>query len=498
MSVLPARQPWLDVSRKRIELEIPLAGYLTSAILLAFVASNEYMWHWFVIPVFVCGLLIGPDTIRWLRGKYDLFDPKGVVGALGYHLFFLAPLLFIHWDVGMRYVVNPPDWRPWVGYLSVLNVVSLIIYQKSQNVGFHAPVSNEGTRWIIDPEHALPLFLVFGGVALTAQAYFLFRVGGIAGIIHHTIMRVGRPGGLGLFEIAGNSLPMIVFIYLTVLKMRSEEKRSSFFAVAILLFILIVAQFVLGGMRGSRSATVWSLFWIAGIVHCFWRPIGRLNIVVGLIILVVFMYIYGFYKTGGSDAIEMLVTGTSFSELEEDTGRTFSEMLIGDLSRVNVQSYQLYRLRSSAAYDLRWGKTYVVGLIRFIPSWVWPARPPDAEKVVAGTELLYGREYISGNPSWNASYVYGLVGEAMLNFGILSVPIPFAIWGFLMGRYRHAMLTWRRKDARRLLAPFATLLFMVALIGDLDNLLAALIGKGSFVTLLILLSSKRSAERVSS
>ncbi len=504
MSVLPRGQLWLDESKKPIELAIPPASYITAVILVALVRNNDRMWHWFVIPVFVCGLLICPDAVRWLRGEYDWFDPKGLVGALGFHHFFLAPLLFIRWDVGMVDVVEPPDWRPWVGYLAILNAVALVIYQKFQSIGFHWPVPNKRTSWIIDAEHALPLFLVFGAVALMAQVYSFFRMGGIAGIVASArLVRVtGQqpdPRGLGLFELAGNSLPMIILMYLTLIRARSRPKQSLVVTVVVLLFILSVTQFLLGGLKGSRGLTVWSAFWMAGIVHYFWRPMSRWSAAMGLVVIVTFGYIYGFYKSGGSAAIERLATGTSFGHLEQQTGRTFSGMLIADFSRVDTQSYQLYRLQSSTDYDLRWGKTYVSAVLQNIPSWIWTARPPEGEKVVAGTDLFYGRGvYSPGDHFRNSSRIYGLAGEAMLNFGIFSAPIPFALWGFLMGRYRRVILGWQQTDARWLLAPLVTLLLMLAPISDLNNHLTILTGRGIFVMLLILLSSRRSAERVSS
>jgi hypothetical protein len=502
MSVLPARQIGVGETRKPFKFETLLASYLTAVVLVACVGINERMWHWFVIPVFVCGLLIGPDALRWLRGEYDLFDPKGLVGALGWHLFFLAPLLFIRWDVEMLYVDNPPDWRPWVGYLSILNVAALVIYQRFQSIGFHQLVPNKRTQWIIDARYALPLFLVFGGVALMAQAYYFFRMGGIAGVVETASQtretgRLADPVGLGLFRMAGNSLPMIALIYLTLIRARWRLKQSSFITIVILFSILSVTQFLLAGFSGSRSATVWPLFWMAGIFHYYWRPIGRRSALIGLAVLGLFMYIYGFYKggtsLGGTDAIEMLATGkVSFSRLEWATHRTFDRLVINDLSRVDIQSYLLYRLVNSTDYTYRWGTTYVSALITYVPSWVWKAKPPDIEKVVAGTDLLLGRRmYSPGDRSRNAAWVYGLAGEAMLNFGLFAGPLPFAIWAFLMGRYRRAMLTWPPTDARKLLAPFVTLLFIVALLSDLDNLINLFFYKGAFVVVLFLLSSRR-------
>src|SRR5262245_3061212 len=49
--------------------------------------------HWFVIPTFLCGVIIGHDMIDWFRGKLDPFDPIGLIGIFGFHWFFISPLM---------------------------------------------------------------------------------------------------------------------------------------------------------------------------------------------------------------------------------------------------------------------------------------------------------------------------------------------------------------------------------------------------------------------
>src|SRR5271163_3327239 len=45
--------------------------------------SSSRFQHWFLIPVSLCGILIGIDAVEWLRGRVDLYDPAGIVGLLG-------------------------------------------------------------------------------------------------------------------------------------------------------------------------------------------------------------------------------------------------------------------------------------------------------------------------------------------------------------------------------------------------------------------------------
>jgi hypothetical protein len=79
----------------------------------------------------------------------------------------------------------------------------------------------------------------------------------------------------------------------------------------------------------------------------------------------------------------------------------------------------------------------------------------------------------------------------MLNFGIWLAPLPFVLWGFLMGRFRRATICWSRADARRFLAPLVALLITIALFSDFDNLISLMIDKATLVALLIYVSSER-------
>ena len=219
-------------------------------------------------------------------------------------------------------------------------------------------------------------------------------------------------------------------------------------------------------------------------------------VAIDIVVLLAFMYIYGFYKSGGVEAIKQVVAGESLQKLEETTGRTFEKMMLEDLSRMDVQTYQLYKLHNSTEYTLRWGKTYVSALARNLPSRIWPGRPPDSEKTVAGTELLHGPDrYVPGDRWRNTSKVFGLTGEAMLNFGIWLAPVAFVPWGFLMGRFRRATMYWSWDDARRFLSPLLSILLMISVFSDFDNIVSVFIDKMLFITVFIFVSSKQTIER---
>jgi hypothetical protein len=474
-----------------------ICSYINIWILLLLVLANPKMYHWFILPTLICGTLIGVDAIKWIRGDFDLFDPKGILGVVCWHSFFLAPLLFIFWDVGMRYVVNPTDWRIWVGFLSILNIFAILLYRLLHKIGFDFFEHTDNNFWYSSGNKILPLISAFLVFSLAVQFYYFYYIGGINGIINITSFRkltgVSLVSGVGLYEIIGNSFPILFVIMLSLFKKSGGLHQSPKTIVIFLLGFLSVVQFVFGGLRGSRSSLIWPMFWIVGVIHYFWRPFSRRSVFVVWVLLISFMYLYGFYKgnskVNGLEALLKITEGSSFSQLETETGRSFKEMVVADFARVDTQSFELFRLSVSSDYELRWGKTYITSILSYIPGWLWPDRPLDPEKIVAGTELFYGRgAYVPGNKFQNSQKVYGLGGEALLNFGVWSFPLPFAIWGFCLGRYRRSMVGWAAGDFRWFFAPFITLLFIISFIGDLYNVLGFVITKGLLPSFFLLLT----------
>ena len=84
-----------------------LSGFCCALVVFAFAVVEELrggdqLWHWFVLPVFLCGWLVAEDALRWLSGEVDVLDPVGVLGLFGVHFFFLAPLLHVSWGYWME------------------------------------------------------------------------------------------------------------------------------------------------------------------------------------------------------------------------------------------------------------------------------------------------------------------------------------------------------------------------------------------------------------
>jgi len=122
-----------------------------------------------------------------------------------------------------------------------------------------------------------------------------------------------------------------------------------------------------------------------------------------------------------------------------------------------------------------------------LPDTVWPGRPEG--KGAAGTRALYG-EYLASS-SFRASNIYGLGGEALLNFGIVGPPVAFIVLGVVVGRVFRGASQLQHGDPRLLLLPFAVLCCVILFLNDFDNLLRWILGFGILPVMVVFAGSRR-------
>jgi len=448
------------------------------------------MLHWFLLPVWLCGLLITPDAIHWFRRQYDTFDPRALIGLLGVHFFFLAPLLFVLWDVPMMYVRNPDDWRPWLGITAALNCSGLIIYQLSYKIKIAAIERATRTLWTIHSKRFWILLSLFVLIGIAAQMYLLSQIGGFGHLSASQPARAHLFVGKGGLLMLGEAVPILLFFALTHWRQQLTQQHAFLITVIVALTGFFFCQFFVAGLRGSRSATIVPLFWAAGIVHFLWRPLTPRLILMALIPLMSFMVVYGFYKSLGSRAVDLLSGRATLQELQaEAPERGLVRTLFTDLSRVDTQAYLVYRLLTYPdQYQVALGRTYLGAISILIPRTVWPDRPPA--KVKEGTELLYGKGTFRPGV-FQSSRVYGLLGETLLNFHLVGVPFAFFIFGVLLAQLRRWMDGLPPGDARWLLVPFLIHLGVVILVADMDNIVVTVVKNGFVPFFVVILSAQR-------
>ncbi|WP_414577516.1 hypothetical protein [Anabaena sp. CCY 9402-a] len=489
------RQQTLHLQRTYLDSLI-IAVLICISIIFFFLQSSEQFLHWFLIPVTLSGIFIGIDAVDWFRGRLNIFDPVGIIGLLGFHFFFLAPLLHVYWNLWMgEDIIPPPDWRPWLGGMAILNFLGLWVYRFFRNLRCQPPQKDsKKTVWIINRQHFFPIICVALIIAAILQVMVYQKFGGIANYIEAATRAAMREGenefqGMGILFLLSESFPIVSMMGFAVYA-QNQKRLQSKTVLIVVLIIFLGLQLFFGGLRGSRSNTIWALFWAVGIIHFLIRKISKKEIAIGLVFFMFFMYIYGFLKTGGLEAINTALEGQEgISSLEEQSGRTWQVLILQDLGRSDIQAFLLYRLmRHDSDYQYAWGRTYLSALTMLIPSAIMPEKLP--EKTKEGTEAQYGMG--TYHPQlWSSSKVYGLAGETMLNFGPSVIPLAFIVLGLIVGRVRYWFFTLLPEDQRLLLLPMLVNFCFVILVGDTDNYIFFLFKNSGVATLIVFLSSDK-------
>ena len=477
-----------------------IAVFICILIIFCFLQTSGEFLHWFVIPVALCGILIGTDAVDWFRGRLHIFDPVGIIGLLGFHFFFLAPMFHVSWDLWMDEDIIPPsDWRIWIGRMAILNFLGLVVYRFCRHL-VSRPSKNQPqqTIWQLNRQRFFPLACVALVISLILQLMVYQKFGGITSYIQAASQAAkgieeNQFQGMGIIFLVSESFPILSMVAFAAYAQYKKRLQTETILI-ISLIIFVGLQLFFGGLRGSRSNTIWALFWAVGIIHFWLRKITKQHIALGLAFLVFFMYFYGFFKGGGLEGVQTALEGQEArTSLEQELDRSWQGLILQDLGRSDVQAFLLYQLtRSDSDYQYAWGRTYFAALSILFPGSIWPNKPPSKSK--EGTEAQFGVG--SYHPEyWESSRVYGLAGETMLNFGPFMVPFSFIILGIIVGKVQRWLLTWEPTDARVILLPMLTNLCFVILVSDLDNDIFFLFKNSGFPTLLIWLSSHKQVKK---
>jgi hypothetical protein len=469
------------VSRKerswRLRWHIPRyilhASLLNIAVACGFWALDHRFLHWFVLPTTVCGVVCLSSLLGAMKQEQLFTDPVLLASVLGYHHTYLAPMLLVYWDYRIIALpIQPDDFRPWLGRLACINLVGIgiFIYVFSRVVNRAAGTKFERV-WKIDRRRLVLSGFLMVVASVAMQIYVYADFGGISGYVDKYLYDHDAWTNKGALLVIAESAPLMAVLILGCLRqkrLRLGPVRPTSWSLLIfcgLAFLTLEAVF--GGLRGSRSNIVVNCFFAAGIVHQVFRPLSKRVIIFLGIAAVVFSYYYIFFKDFGYEGVTAAVSLEGRESLLRQSGRSTENVLIADFSRSDVQAFIVQELEGGQDVELANGRTYLGALSLLIPRIIWPDRPP--------TKLRWTTELESGPGSYGTVFpstrVYGQLGEAMVNFGYLGVPISFALMGFVLGKVSVLSRELWITDARRMLLPGMVLGSVCLAIQDSDNVL---------------------------
>jgi hypothetical protein len=462
----PVRPGVLLAEPLRDGLNIILSLCVSLLVLCMFLLACPDLLDWYLIPVVACGTLAGVDMVAWFRRELDLVDPLGILGVFNFYFFYLAPLLTVGLDYHTLGIPPVPNWTDWVGFLSIINAVGLLVYLFGRRL---AQIRPPNKVWTVRPIRFYTVIVIVLPVSLALQLFIFMKFGGsLESFVQTFTQDIGTKkafDGLGYLFLVAEMFPMFVGMAFLIWARDFLRKAPRLVLVASTLTFFGL-KMAFGGLRGSRGLTIWGMIWFVGAIHVWIRPVPRKVLPVAALSLIAFMYLYGFYKDAGLKAVQIIGDPSEMARMERNSGRTLPEVLLGDMARTDVQTSLLYQLANGDTYHKAYGLDYIQSFAFFIPRKIWPDRPPG--KVKWGSEALFGDQLFTWDT--RATYIYGLVGEGLLNFPIVLVPLLFLFLALAVA-YMRSLLLLDDQDVRRLLLPICSIVAILMVSADLENML---------------------------
>lgn len=438
--------------------------------LIALTIMPQREWRW-ILPVSLLAPLILVDVVRWARREYDTFDPVGVFSLLGAYFFVVQPFVIVvrqAWPTFLPQV----DWTLALTQLAWLNFIGLVAYRL---------VVRSPTKLRSSPDvtiQRLPGNVKLGAqvglvIAITFQVLLWQRFGGLTGYLSAIEdRRQGTLDGLGQLLAIAESAPIFVAILYVH---RRQNRNVSPLEVGLFFFGLSAFTLVTSGLRGSRSNIFWALLIALILVHRYVKRVTRTAVLLCAALAIVFAYAYGFYKAEGASLFQDLST-QSRVELEAQTGRTFETVLVSNVGKTAIQTWVLGRLEDpSVSYEYAFGQTYISAVA--LPVRTLIRFPTIRSKNSTALDLRFASEE---NRDFRNSQVFGLAGEAMLNFGPIAVPFAYTLLAFTMLLLRRLYFS-----GRIISVALSPIVGLILLNGDLDNVMFFLVKNGAFPALVL-------------
>ncbi len=480
--------PWAPREWKRKPaINYGISLIICTGIVLFYLFVGPKTRHWCVLPLFFCGLMTASDFVAWLRDEMDQFDVKVFISGWFFLNCFLAPLMHLTYDMyGKDFYVS--DWPTYFGYMGLFNAAGIFIYKLCHKISYRITKPSK-SYWTIALERFVPVFSFFLIISLVSSLIIKVLYGGI---VRREISEaaVGISHFLSVLLMLGDPAPTMIVIAL-LFWIRTKHPSISQSGITIFwLFVLIgFLQFAWVGLRGSRSAILYGVILIAGVIHYWLRPLKRKWLILMGVGIVIFAYLYSFYKFFGEVGWQAVWDPQVRRSLAAEGNRGIVPTLLGDFSRADLQALMVYRLvEYPDEYDAKMGRTYFETATLLIPRAIWPNKPPFNTKNWAGSELMgfYGE----------SSRVYGLAGEAMLNFRFYGILPAFLLFGLLVGWLRKKIFTLYPSDSRFLIIPLFILLSQLIVMSDSDNVLFGGLKMGVVMVICVTLGSFHSRKSV--
>jgi len=415
----------------------------------------------------------------------SFFAPSFLFFIFSIFYFCVSPLLLDYFDYKMMFSSIRLNHDDYLLTWSVLNFVglSLVMLVSKLKIGFRP----KGV-WKFSGRMFVLWWLAFSFASFFLQVWVYSHFGGVSGYVN-TYLSGSQASvfkGYGIVFMLSEAFPLIFIIGLGYFMSAGNLSKKFMLPVLIVYAILLI---FFGGLRGSRSMFVFRMFAGVGVLHYFGLKINRGMLFFGLIFLVAFMF---FYKVIYKSKAFAHPSGLE-SVTHVDEGKILQFILITDFSRVDIQTLLIHQLEKKDFTNvLGFGRTYLVAFNVLIPTVVYKlilgrSKPPN--KTLESSNIILGEGSFSSGR--RTSYVHGLLGEGLLNFGIIGSFLPFLFFGAYIKYVNSYFNNISPNDSRVILLPLFALSILVLLQGDFDNFIFFLMNYSFLPLCLIFLSSRK-------
>ena len=399
-----------------------------------------------------------------------------------YAYFVVAPAFNVAFDtyIDRSLFHGDPVWA-----LALLNIVNSIgLLCAYFGVAFADQGPSGGSSAAVNGRMLIAINLILLPVSIFYGIYFLYLSGGL---YQDASGKLVVEGSIFNFILIGTA--PILFCWTTATYFVLSRKRPPHLLALLIILVHLILVLSMNSARGSRVSMLIQLILAAQIYGLSILRFRFLHYAAAAIFLALFLPTYAYYKYAGFDAFYDYVTGRGPSEVAAHYNDPVT-FVVGDIGRADIQAPILMGVLDGIVTPNYFGESYVAGALLILPTSL---RPNWAkQKISLGEEAqfkLSGRYNASSqvnNGQFASSRIYGLLGEALLNFGIFAVPAAFFLFGFLSRRC-FLRVSPPNSWGRVLTAPFFALFPVYMLFYDFDNIVFQTIVVWSLPALLLLL-----------
>ncbi len=429
-------------------------------------------FNYYLIPLILCGIISLTQLFSYFKNQNALREVFFYVWFIFFVASFIAPLIHFGRDYWKGYVnLSSSDWQGLAFYVSSIYLYGIIIFISLSKL----KLKQKKVRhiWSFKSNAALivSLLMVFSFVL---QTYLYAKIGGIKAYIQiFTDKEEASSGftGMGALFIVSEIFPYLLLLWYFIKK---RGKNVSVSNVAIFLALMLVACIYFGGLRGSRSNTVFTMVHAVIVVHFTIFRFKRKHFMILLASFFLFMAIGRLYK---NDGIEMIKNYKNYDDIQISNKMSSAEsIIISDLARYDVRCFELFMLENNIHYKKKYGSTYLYSVLTFIPFG----------KSVRNSLHLTGRTEAAGQLQFDSSGVvksnkrkntriFGFIGESMLNFGIFSFILAYIVLYFILAyisQWTNAVPTY---DARFIIIAMISIFIPLIINADSNNVIFTII-----------------------